>query len=146
MSNNKFSQLAGPPPPIFTGKRERDFVKQVATEVMERLLSMEIAYYAISLQETEFHPLYGEAIKKTFLPPIRPAYSAAAATLITWRPAYVPHALHTVCASLGLRHCGHTPSVAFGAAKCDARCPRRDLERLRFGRGAMISSFTYLLA
>jgi hypothetical protein len=28
-------------------------------------------YYPISLEHTEFHSLYGEAVNKTFLPPIR---------------------------------------------------------------------------
>ena len=28
-------------------------------------------YYAIDIKNTNFHPLYGEAIEKTFLPPVR---------------------------------------------------------------------------
>ena len=31
----------------------------------------QILYYPISIEHTSFHSLYGEAIEKTFLPPIR---------------------------------------------------------------------------
>ena len=30
-----------------------------------------LAYYPISLDHTNYHPIYGEAIEKTFLPPVR---------------------------------------------------------------------------
>jgi hypothetical protein len=30
-----------------------------------------VLYYAVSIEHTNFHSLYGEAIEKTFLPPIR---------------------------------------------------------------------------
>tara|TARA_R100001443_G_scaffold63555_2_gene73368 strand:+ start:1171 stop:1665 length:495 start_codon:yes stop_codon:yes gene_type:complete len=68
---NKWSQPDAPPPPLFTGKPERDFVKQVNDELIERVIGQQIAYYPISVKHTNFHPLYGEAIKKTFLPPVR---------------------------------------------------------------------------
>jgi len=78
MTENKWSQPAAPPPPLFFGKKERDLVKQVNDELIEKVIGQQIAYYPISLEHTNFHPLYGEAIEKTFLPPIR-IYS-----LITW--------------------------------------------------------------
>tara|TARA_R110000824_G_scaffold304659_1_gene492474 strand:- start:203 stop:697 length:495 start_codon:yes stop_codon:yes gene_type:complete len=72
MSNkNKWSQPEAPPPPLFTGKKERDLVKQVNDELIERVIGQTIIYYPIDLNTTEFHPLYGESIKKNFLPPIR---------------------------------------------------------------------------
>tara|TARA_R100000315_G_C5218080_1_gene130613 strand:- start:459 stop:947 length:489 start_codon:yes stop_codon:yes gene_type:complete len=71
MSDNKWSQPDAPPPPLFTGKKERDLVKQVNDELIERVVGQQVLYYPISLEYTNFHSLYGEAIKKTFLPPIR---------------------------------------------------------------------------
>ena len=71
MANNKWSQPDAPPPPLFTGKKERDLVKQVNDELIERVIGQQVLYYPISLDHTNFHSLYGEAIKKTFLPPIR---------------------------------------------------------------------------
>jgi len=60
-----------PPPPLFLGKKERDLVKQVNDELIERVIGQQVLYYPISLEHTNFHSLYGEAINKTFLPPIR---------------------------------------------------------------------------
>ena len=68
---NKWSQPDNPPPPLFVGKKERDLVKQVNDELIERVIGKQILYYPISLDHTDFHPVYGEAIKKSFLPPIR---------------------------------------------------------------------------
>ena len=69
--DNKWSQPAQPPPPLFTGKKEKDFVKQVNDEVIERVVGQTIAYYPISLEHTNFHEIYGEAIDKNFLNPVR---------------------------------------------------------------------------
>ena len=68
---NKWSRPANPPPPLFTGKKERDLIKQVNDELIERVIGQQVVYYPISLEHTNFHSLYGEAIEKTFLPPIR---------------------------------------------------------------------------
>ena len=62
---------AAPPPPLFLGKKERDLVKQVNDELIEKVIGQEILYYSIDMERTQFHDLYGEAIKKTYLPPIR---------------------------------------------------------------------------
>ena len=71
MSNeNKWTQPDAPPPPLFTGKKERDLVKQVNDELIENVIGQTILYYAIDLERTKFHDLYGEAIQKTFLPPV----------------------------------------------------------------------------
>jgi hypothetical protein len=69
--SNKWSQPDAPPPPLFLGKKERDLVKQVNDELIERVIGQQVAYYPIDLNSTNFHSLYGEAIKKNFLPPIR---------------------------------------------------------------------------
>jgi len=62
---------AAPPPPLFLGKKERDLVKQVNDELIEKVIGQEILYYSIDMERTNFHELYGEAIKKTYLPPVR---------------------------------------------------------------------------
>ena len=69
--SNEWNRPDAPPPPLFTGKKEKDFVKQVNDEVIERVIGQGIFYYPISIEHTEFHEVYGEAITKTFLPPIR---------------------------------------------------------------------------
>ena len=68
---SKWEQPSNPPPPLFMGEKERDLVKQVNDELIERVIGQQVAYYPIDLEHTKFHPLYGEAIAKTFLPPIR---------------------------------------------------------------------------
>ena len=70
MSNN-WKRPEQPPPPLFLGKKERDLVKQVNDELIEKVIGQQILYYSIDLETTKFHELYGEAIKKTYLPPIR---------------------------------------------------------------------------
>ena len=69
--DNNWSQPDAPPPPLFAGEKERNLVKQVNDELIERVVVQQIVYYQVSVEHTNFHPLYGEAIKKTFLPPIR---------------------------------------------------------------------------
>ena len=69
-NDNKWEQPAAPPPPLFTGQKEKDIVKQIADEVIERVIGTSILYYPISVKHSDFHPLYGEAINKTYLPPI----------------------------------------------------------------------------
>lgn len=71
MADNKWSRPTNPPPPLFLGKKERDYTKQVNDEIIERVIGQTIAYYPISYEHTNFHPIYGEAIDKTFLPPVR---------------------------------------------------------------------------
>jgi hypothetical protein len=71
MSDNEWSRPASPPPPLFLGKKERDLVKQVNDELIEKVIGQQILYYPIDLETTKFHPLYGEAIEKTYLPPVR---------------------------------------------------------------------------
>ena len=70
-NNKKWKQPAQAPPPLFIGKKERDLVKQVNDELIERVIGQQIVYYPIDLERTSYHSLYGEAIDKTFLPPVR---------------------------------------------------------------------------
>mgnify|MGYP003118103843 FL=1 len=68
---DKWKQPASPPPPLFLGEKERDLVKQVNDELIERVIGQVVAYYPVDLEHTNFHPLYNEAIVKSFLPPVR---------------------------------------------------------------------------
>ena len=69
--DNKWSKPASPPPPLFLGEKERNLVKQVNDEIIERVVGQQILYFPIDIDHTNFHPIYGEAIEKTFLPPVR---------------------------------------------------------------------------
>ena len=68
--DDKFERPSSPPPPLFLNKKERDLVKQINDELTERVIGQQIVYFPIDLETTNFHPLYGEAIEKNFLPPI----------------------------------------------------------------------------
>lgn len=68
--DNKWSQPKHPPSPLFLGQKEKDLVKQVNDELIERVIGQQIVYYAIDIHTTNYHPLYGEAIEKNFLPPL----------------------------------------------------------------------------
>ena len=78
MSQNRWTQPASPPPPLFVGKAERDFVKQINDEIIEHIVGQQILYFPIDRERTNYNDIYGEAIEKNFLPPIR-VYA-----LITW--------------------------------------------------------------
>lgn len=69
--SDEWKRPAAPPPPLFLGKKERNLVKQVNDELIEKIIGQQVLYYSIDMATTNFHDLYGEAIKKTFLPPIR---------------------------------------------------------------------------
>ena len=71
MSDDKWEKLDAPPPPMFLGEKEKNLVKQVNDEIIERVVGQQILYFPIDIEHTDFHPLYGEAIEKTFLPPVR---------------------------------------------------------------------------
>ena len=68
---NKGQQPSNPPPPMFLGEKERDLVKQVNDEIIERVIGQTLLYFPISYPHTNYHSVYGEAIEKNFLPPVR---------------------------------------------------------------------------
>ena len=69
--DDQWSRPKNPPPPLFLGKKERDLVKQVNDELIEKVIGQQILYYPIDMKRTEFHDVYGESINKNFLSPIR---------------------------------------------------------------------------
>ena len=70
-SDTAWSQPATPPPPMFAGEKERNLVKQINDELIERVIGQQVVYYPIDDSITQYNNLYGEAIEKTFLPPVR---------------------------------------------------------------------------
>jgi hypothetical protein len=66
----KWKQPDSPPPRMFANQPERDLVKQINQELLERIVGSSIVYFPVSLEATTFHPIYGEAINKTFSSPI----------------------------------------------------------------------------
>jgi hypothetical protein len=68
---NKWTRPGAPPAPMFFGEKERNLVKQVNDELAERVLGQTIAYYPISIEESNFNDIYGEAKEKVSLPPVR---------------------------------------------------------------------------
>jgi hypothetical protein len=75
---DKWKQPEQPPSPLFTGQRERDLVKQVNDELIERVIGQSLLYFPLDIEHTNYHSLYGEAMNKTYLPPI------AVKALIEW--------------------------------------------------------------
>ena len=71
MSDDKWKKLDAPPPPMFLGEKEKNLVKQINDEIIERVVGQQVLYFPIDVENTNYHPLYGEAIEKTFLHPIR---------------------------------------------------------------------------
>ena len=69
--SKRWKRPDNPPPPLFLGKKERDLVKQVNDELIEKVIGQQILYYPIDLDMTNFHDLYGEAVEKSYLPPER---------------------------------------------------------------------------
>ena len=55
MPKDKWEQPIQSPPPLFLGEKERDLVKQVNDELAERIIGQPIAYYPISLEESNFN-------------------------------------------------------------------------------------------
>jgi hypothetical protein len=69
--SNEWERPTQPPSPLFLGEKEKNLVKQINDEVIERVVGQQILYFAIDTETTNFHSLYGEALEKNFLHPIR---------------------------------------------------------------------------
>lgn len=75
MAENNPNDLLVPrivaPPAMFLNIPERNIQKHYTDEIVEKIIGQEIMYYPIDTNSSNYHPLYGESINKTFLPPIR---------------------------------------------------------------------------
>ena len=69
--SNDWKQPEAPPPPLFLGEKERNIVKQVNDELIERVIGQTILYYPLSIESSDFHPIYGEALNKVFADPVK---------------------------------------------------------------------------
>lgn len=80
---SKFNREPAPPPSLFFGhekeSKEKDLVKQINDELIEKVIGQQIIYYPVDYDTTDFN-LYGEAMVKNFLPPLR-IYA-----LVDWEP------------------------------------------------------------
>ena len=68
---DKWSRPLAPPAPMFFGEKERNLVKQINDELAERVLGQTVAYYPVSIEESNFNDTYGESKEKVSLPPVR---------------------------------------------------------------------------
>ena len=68
--DKKWSRPANTPSPQFLNQKERDFVKNINDETIERIVGQSIMYYAVDHENTNFDDIYGEAIVKNFFPPM----------------------------------------------------------------------------
>ena len=68
---SEWEQPNNPPPPLFFNEKERNLVKQVNDELIERVIGQQVLYYPLDVERTNYHTLYGEAIQKNFLSPVR---------------------------------------------------------------------------
>ena len=64
---SKWERPSQPPAPLFLGEKEKNLVKQVNDEIIERVVGQQLLYFPIDLETTPYHSLYGEAIEKNFL-------------------------------------------------------------------------------
>lgn len=62
--SNEWEQPASPPPPLFLGEKEKNLVKQINDEIIERVVGQQVLYFPIDIEHTNYHPIYGEAIQK----------------------------------------------------------------------------------
>lgn len=69
--DNRWNRPDTPFPPMFLNKAEKDFVRQIGNEIAEQIIGQAILYFPIDLQTTNYHPIYGEALEKSFLNPVR---------------------------------------------------------------------------
>ncbi len=58
-------------PTMFVGDQEKNFSKQIAEELMEKVVNQIVFYYPVDVQATNYHPIYGESTMKKFYSPIR---------------------------------------------------------------------------
>ena len=57
MADDKWSQPTQPPPPLFLGEKERNLVKQVNDELIERVIGQQVVYYPIDQSITNYNDL-----------------------------------------------------------------------------------------
>lgn len=69
MTDNKWNRLPARPPSLFLGPHEQDFTKQVSAELVEKVVGQQVLYHCLDIEHSNYN-LYGECIKKIYLPPV----------------------------------------------------------------------------
>ena len=54
--SDEWNQPEAPPPPLFLGGKERNIVKQVNDELIERVIGQTILYYPLDVSSSGYHP------------------------------------------------------------------------------------------
>ncbi len=67
-------------PRLFISPREIDFFNDIAKEITKDIVGQVIYYYPISIEKSDTHPVYEEAIRKVFENPIQ------IECLVEWNP------------------------------------------------------------
>jgi len=67
---NDWDRPENPPPPLFLGKKERDLVKQVNDELIEKVIGQQILYYSIDMQQQTFMIYMEKLLRKTIYLPL----------------------------------------------------------------------------
>ncbi len=62
--SEKFTQKPMAPAPMFLNQPERNIQKHYNDEIIEKIIGQEIIYYPIDVVNTNYHPLYKEAINR----------------------------------------------------------------------------------
>ena len=53
--SDEWTQPDAPPAPLFTGKKERDLVKKVNDELIEKIIGQQVLYYPIDIENTNLN-------------------------------------------------------------------------------------------
>ena len=56
--DNKWTRPTNPPPPLFLGEKERNLVKQVNDELIERVIGQQILYLPVSVEYSNSRALW----------------------------------------------------------------------------------------
>lgn len=57
--------------PLFSTEKEYDFFNIQIKEYIQKIIGQRVIYYPLSLEHTQVHDIYDEAIEKVWLPPIQ---------------------------------------------------------------------------
>jgi hypothetical protein len=69
--SNEWKRPAAPPSPMFTGEKEREFIKHINDEIQERVIGQSVLYFPIDVENSYKDDIYYESIDKLFLAPIQ---------------------------------------------------------------------------
>ena len=68
---SEWERPAQPPAPFSSERKKRTLLSKSTMKSLKELLDNKFLYFPVDMETTNFHSLYGEAIEKNFLHPIR---------------------------------------------------------------------------